>query len=632
MYGFDLQFIDNAAEEDEGLGHAGIETYKDAPYASVARECGQNSSDARRIKPVELQFDLITVPVNEIPAFDQLCNAVQACRERAESSGDEKGIDFFSRADRLLKADALEVLRISDCNTLGLEGPCQPGTAFHSLVKGSGVSKKDSDTSGGSFGIGKNAVFTISELQTVFYSTIYKDPSSDGEAFLAQGKSILISHTDKDGEPKKATGYWGGEGFGPIADENSCPEWMRRSEQGTSIFALGFRHSPTWHYRIAASLVRNFYAAIHRKEMRITINGGKLLIDSETLPELFRDGRIKDAAEESGHLDDLDFSSHLYDCLVSTEAREVVKKIEGLGNVRIRLLVKEGLPKRVAIVRNGMMITETLEHFGDKFKTFPLCRDFVALIEPDDDNGSALIKRLENPRHDGLSAERLSDQSKRDAATKAIKALARAIREHIKEHTQVPLEQVTAINELAEFFSDVEKNNAIPEAQNEKDPETYTYAPKKRKRMKLEAPTSSNGLEGGAGGNKENEGSEGGGQGTGTGPGSGGRGECGRRVVLELFDQRNKLPDTSDLTRRTLFFTPAESGTASISINVPGMALAERLPLAGASRGQVSHGRLIVEVSANHRETVDVVFSEPYEGPIDIVALIDEKGGESDAA
>jgi hypothetical protein len=53
-----------------------------------------------------------------------------------------------------------------------------------------------------------------------------------------------------------------------------------------------------------------------------------------------------------------------------------------------------------------MMITDNLKHFGDKFSRFPLYRDFVALVEPLDDQGNALIKKLEGPRHDELSAER----------------------------------------------------------------------------------------------------------------------------------------------------------------------------------------------------------------------------------
>lgn len=65
-----LQFLDNDAGEHEGLGDAGIETYRDSPYASSARECGQNSRDAGTAYPVTLSFDLLKVPAADIPALE----------------------------------------------------------------------------------------------------------------------------------------------------------------------------------------------------------------------------------------------------------------------------------------------------------------------------------------------------------------------------------------------------------------------------------------------------------------------------------------------------------------------------------------------------------------------------------
>lgn len=46
-----LRFLTNEAGEKEGLGDAGIETFRDAPYASCAREAGQNSRDAATACP-----------------------------------------------------------------------------------------------------------------------------------------------------------------------------------------------------------------------------------------------------------------------------------------------------------------------------------------------------------------------------------------------------------------------------------------------------------------------------------------------------------------------------------------------------------------------------------------------------
>ena len=53
-----LVFLKNEAGEAEGLNDPGIETFRDSPYSSVARETGQNTRDVRAdtSKPVRMAF------------------------------------------------------------------------------------------------------------------------------------------------------------------------------------------------------------------------------------------------------------------------------------------------------------------------------------------------------------------------------------------------------------------------------------------------------------------------------------------------------------------------------------------------------------------------------------------------
>lgn len=632
MSDFKLQFLNNEAEEDEGLGHAGIETFKDAPYASIARECGQNSSDARLSEPVELNFDLLNIEASAIPDIDQFKDTVKSCLKKANQSEEEKNIDFFKNAEKLINAEKIKILRISDTNTKGLRGPCSPGTPFHSLVKATGVSNKEQDTSGGSFGIGKNAVYAVSDLQTVFYSTIYMCNQTKEEKFLAQGKSILISHQDQNEKPKKATGYWGEKDFKPVSSKEDCPEWLTREEHGTSIFALGFRDMKGWQYRIAASLITNFFTAIHRGEMVFNVDNGNIKIDSSALLSLFKDQEIRSAAASTGKLEDFEFSENLYDCLTSEEAKAKIIQIKDLGDISIRLLVRDDLPKRLSIIRNGMLITDSLENFGDKFKSFPMYRDFVAIIEPLEDYGSGLIKRLENPRHDGLSAERLSDESKRANATRTMKALAKAIRQYIRENTQVETKENTAIDELSEFFADQNKIEKIPEADHDTDPENFTYEPKKRKRKRVKVDLPTGGTEGGAGGITGEGGGDGNGVGSGDGAGKGGKGTKGSRVAVQLDDERNIFSDKGDLGKRRIFFTPAETGIITVFINAPGIASTEEIAIGETSKGEVVNGHIKLEITAGVREAIDIKFNTEYDGPIDVIGLMEEKGAAEDAA
>ena len=178
-----LKFLSNEAGEKEGLGDAGIETFRDTPYASCAREAGQNSRDAAKELPVRMTFDIRRLGHQEFPSHSELSEAIDACK--AEASQDRETA-FFTNAADIINGPQIPVLEISDSNTTGLTGPPNDhGTPFHSLVKASGVTVKSDAAAGGSFGIGKNASFAVSDLQTVFYSSVYEDPETGDEAFAA---------------------------------------------------------------------------------------------------------------------------------------------------------------------------------------------------------------------------------------------------------------------------------------------------------------------------------------------------------------------------------------------------------------------------------------------------------------
>ena len=75
----ELKFSNNETDEDEGLNDPGIETFRHAPYESLARECGQNSADACLKQPVVLSFKLISIPRAELPAEKELVATLKDC-------------------------------------------------------------------------------------------------------------------------------------------------------------------------------------------------------------------------------------------------------------------------------------------------------------------------------------------------------------------------------------------------------------------------------------------------------------------------------------------------------------------------------------------------------------------------
>lgn len=620
----ELEFLPNQAGESEGLGDAGIETFRDNPYASCGREAGQNSADAARDRPVKMTFDMLEVEAEGFPGIDVLSETVSLCLAAAKQEKDE---DFFTQAASLLAQPTIKVLRISDYNTKGLAGPSgEEGTPFHSLLKGAGVSNNKSETSGGSFGIGKNASFAISDLQTVFYSTAYLD-GDEKLRFAAQGKTRLVSHADSKGEKRRATGYWGNpEGYLAVEDPTAVPEWMRRDEVGTSIFCAGFRQTDGWAWSIAYSLLINFFAALHRGEMAFEIDDGAIKLNHNTVGALFTDALIVAAAERDGQKVQLDFSHDLYRCLTSPEARDVEPQVAGLGKMHFRILVEEGLPKRVGIVRNGMLITSEMEQFGDKLQRFVGTKEFVAFVEPVAAGASKLMKSIENPRHDSFSANRLSDPAKRASAETAMKQLIRVLRAHIDEAASIVEDDEINLDELARFFAEQMAGNNPPDPKADNDPEKYTYKPVKKTKTRALRLKEGVGDEGG-GGTKETRESGGRRSGDESGPGSGtgGTGTSGKVPPMKLSALRTRIPgDASDTLRRTIWFTPTANGRATIQIEATGVNTGEPLVVVSSSFGNVRQGNILLDLTEGDRVELDVAFDAPYPGPVEVFATTED--------
>jgi hypothetical protein len=249
-------------------------------------------------------------------------------------------------------------------------------------------------------------------------------------------------------------------------------------------------------------------------------------------------------------------------------------------------------------------------------------KDFVALIEPVDDEGSKLIKQLENPRHDGLSAERIPDASKRTAATKTMKELGRMIRDMIRAETVTRPADETPIDELSEFFSDPQDQETMHDPGAEDNPESSTYT-----RGKKAPPQTSSGLsstkggdQGGAGGTSGESGGAGGGTGPGTGRGTGGSGSLQQATEVQLSEIRNVLTADGSGERR-VFFTPDRTCNAVIAVQAAGLQNPELLTVTKSDIGIVADGQLTVDLVAAKRMVVQMAFQENYRGPIELAVI-----------
>lgn len=625
------EFLPNPGKEEEGLGHAGIEIFKGSPYPGIARECSQNSLDAaaRRpdetSEPVHLVFRLLLAPASEVPGLQELKGTFAACLKQAKTRNHTKDKEFFERAIRIADSPSIPVLLMEDYGTTGLVGPAVEGTAFHALVKSSGISQKTGTDAGGSFGIGKNAAFTISSLRTVFYSTRYLD--DDEPEFLAQGKSILVSH-DAGSGPKRSTGYWGNREYMPVKGASSLPAWLHRDKVGTTVASIGFSNEPGWEWLMTESLIRNFFSAIHEGSIRFTVQRpdvSPIEINRDTIAALFDESEVRTAAENSGTPDDLDFSAAMLDALKSSESERSEQTFAPIGTFRLTLLQKDGFPRHLGILRNGMYIANNLRHFGHPMAKFPMSKDFVALLEPANRETSSQIRDMESPRHDEISPERIDDQSKRRKHKSAMKAVGAWVRETIKASTTKPAEAVILLDEMNRFFSNPSAGEVMPDPTNINDDPERPKITLKPTSPKPRTGSGDAGESGSSGGAKQSKTKSG--QTSGERPGSG-RGTAGGRGGKSVSYSALRSSGSGPGTIRIVSLTPDESAEATLEIVATGVSSNETLcirsidgtPCAKAPRVTLEQG-----VRTNLR----VEFDAPYAGPIRVVLSPIEGGADA---
>lgn len=456
-YGF--RFVESMDGSLEGINDAGIETFAGKRLGSLAREQAQNSLDAKNhaaAGPVEVEYRLTVVDRAEFPGVDELGRAIDASIKywSEPARRHTKTLSILQKAKRTAAREQIKVLRISDRNTTGLlaSDKVEEGD-WYSLTKASGVSLKGDDALG-SFGIGKNVFWLNSALRTVFFSTQDLEKKN---AF--QGVTKLVSHPiiekGKQIGVTRSIGFYGvTTGFEPIRTRNEIPKHFRVSGVGTDIYLAGFEPFEDWEKELIAAFARNFFVAFHQDVLRVRI--GEHEISAATIAPIIEGLCTKD---EEGFRELRDY----FDCLTSDDVKEFVKELPHIGRAKVRLMLREGAKKRIAMFRaTGMVIFEQ-----GHFRT-PL--EFAGVCICDDPDGNKFLRRLEPPSHDAWEWERMEDDNA--AAKEAINALKGWLRQCVQE--MYPEADAGAIDvpDLERYLPDEEEEEPLdsPRGEAEGDP------------------------------------------------------------------------------------------------------------------------------------------------------------------
>ena len=596
----DWYFPPSGGGTDAGSNNAGIEIFAGASFEGLAREVIQNSLDAAiDAEQVTVQFEFIKIKRDQFPNAGTLFDILKQChKESKNKANDEKEIELFKKAAQVLlpNSKAISCLKVSDSGTTGLGGDYENREGpWHAITKGEGITDKRDPTAGGSFGIGKSAPFTVSRLRTVFYSTLYKENGEN--VYRAQGKSILKSHSmNDDREYTQGTGFWGEiNGCKPLVD--NIPEFLRPEEQGTVVFIPGFIDDKGWQHTITATVVSNYFCAIDQEKLKVRIrdeNGETETIEKTTLEECFQ--KVIDL--QSGDNEKVKMSLHYYQTMKSAGHKKDAE-LPNLGHCKMWILKEKELPNRVALLRNtGMLISDrqggTVRWTG--------CADFVAVFMCDSEKGNCLLRAMENPTHDAFEPERAMEKDQKKCK-RALKELVDWVRECVNEYTKPEETETTSIDELGEFFPDIDSPETISDDDGERDIEgrpIYSPKPLKRVKPKAEKADDEDGDDGGSG-----EGNGGGGNQPGDGPGegggAGGTGTRGSKPIVGLKDVRI-VSDATNPKKKTVHFTPMKSGKIDITLAIMGDdGNTENISIDANNSDSTS-----VDVEANKRELINV--------------------------
>lgn len=437
--------IDGYGFHFEGQGRSGEEgpidpsqQYFEGRHAgdAVVRETGQNSLDNRGQKadgPIRMEFELATMPTNNIPGIDELREHLDAVADQTDG---QQGHDRMVAAAGLAKQEELDVLRVSDYNTTGLTGSeslSAPGSALNRLTRGKGGS--EDDERGGSFGIGSAVGPMASQLCTVLYVSLPED--SDETVFA--GYTRLATH-ELGGERYRAEGYFTKKDEPDFSYLRPAPQigsFPRRTEPGTDIYILGYRMagSDPKLRRVRDAVIDNFMAAIHGKRLVVK---GRTPSNNWVLDDTSLEGYAKQRPD----------SHAMY--LALKDPDPAIKDIPHVGKASLYVNVDDRLDKKLHTITMRAPLMKI-----DIFRHNSISAKYAAVLICDNEKGNKYLRGLEPPQHHAWDAARDPYNGRA-----VIKALKNFVRDALKERISNEIGDVVEIDGLARYLPTETVSNA----------------------------------------------------------------------------------------------------------------------------------------------------------------------------
>lgn len=462
---YDWHFPSTDGGDEDGINDAGLETFEGDRESFIARECIQNSLDARlknNDEPARVVFERFNISTALIPSRETLKEAI--CRAKDFARGNTKTEKLYETAVEALEKNEITILKVSDYNTTGLTGDDDDHNGgWYALVRSHGNSNKKDG--GGSFGIGKSAVFVASSLHTVFYSTLSVDKNT---AF--QGKTMLSSFKDAGGDIRKGIGQFGKKndqkkGVASIREIDGIPEIFQRDQLGTDIFIAGYRPTgEAWAKSLLVSVLDSFWVAIREGILTVDIisDSEKLYsVDKETLNDY-----INEYASDDKH------TKLFYESMIMPTGK-FEAKLKLLGDVELYVRVGEG-PKYIMGMRRPLMKVHEIRRLK------VMAEEFVGVFIVRGVEGDNNLRELEPPAHNKWDFEKRGEQLHKNAFKNAREWIVESLKKLVGERSG----NLEEIPDLSRYLpEDIERDDLDNspsstgnQSENESDRETADQA------------------------------------------------------------------------------------------------------------------------------------------------------------
>ena len=434
------QFPSNQDGAEYGFGDAAAAHFRANPMAHLVREMIQNSMDAKvdgLYEPVRVVFKKIEIPTHIIGG-DSLRPHLDACLALARERKQPETATAYANALEALDQPTVSCLSVIDSSTTGLVDD-----NWKALVIQEGIAHKSRPASGGSNGIGKNAVFNVSDLQAAMYSTRYLARRKGREEKL-QGKSRLITHPEPEARHVQLqhVGFYRTEDGQPLRGKQ-IPEVFRLTETGTGVFILGFNaRCDNWARATIQAVLENFFFAIHHQQLVVEIQAdpeqSAISLSHETIDQHF-------ATIGKGE-------NYAYYRAVRDSAAHSVPVDAPLGPLQVYMLKGEGPRRTACINRNGMLITDSRERrrngLAPQNRNF--WPDYAAVVMAATPGGDEWLRTMENPGHDAITPQQIRGTFDRRQAEAILSEARNALHEAYESGFNTAQYQATSnLTELA---------------------------------------------------------------------------------------------------------------------------------------------------------------------------------------